>query len=256
MKPLIDADVLRYEIGSICEGDEGPLHFDHVARTIDNKIQEICLAVQGTEPPTLYLTGEGNFREAIAVTKPYKGTRKDEKPFHFNNITSYMKAHYDTIVVDGMEADDAMSIRQMQEGDTVICTRDKDLRMVPGWHYGWECGKQREYRLREVRDPGWLTLDRTKKPPKLTGNGILFFYSQLLTGDAVDNIPGCPGVGAVAAFKALEACTEHPYDVVRNIYHKKGMTDEYLMEQAYLLWMVREVDEEGNLVMFDPERYR
>jgi hypothetical protein len=158
MKPLIDADVLRYEIGAICEGDDGPLHFDHVARTIDQKIQEICLSARGDEPPTLYLTGEGNFREKIAVTKPYKGNRKGEKPYHFDNITTYMVGNYDTVIVEGMEADDAMSIRQTREGDTVICTRDKDLRMVPGWHYGWECGAQREYELREVREPGWLPL--------------------------------------------------------------------------------------------------
>lgn len=248
MIPLIDADVLRYEVGAIGQTDDEIKSFEFVAEVLDGRIRDICLAVGATQPPVLYLTGGNNFRDAIAVTKPYKGNRKSEKPYHFDNITAYMKAVYNTVEAEGIEADDAMSIRQMQEGDTVICTRDKDLRMVPGWHYGWECGAQHEYRLRYIEDPGWLELDKSGSSPKITGGGILFFYSQLLTGDSVDNIPGLPQCGPVRAFTVLQ--TDDPWSVVKEEYEKKGMGDDYLLEQGQLLWMIRELDKEGRPVMW------
>lgn len=83
MKPLIDCDVLRYEIGfsgQFKEGDELIVRpFEFVAELFDEKVRQICDAVWATEPPTLYLTGKGNFRDEIATIKPYKGTRKSEK---------------------------------------------------------------------------------------------------------------------------------------------------------------------------------
>lgn len=251
MKPLIDADILAYEIGSIGEDEAGKKSFEFVAAVLDGRIEDICKAVESTEPPTLYLTGSGNFRENIAVTKPYKGNRVNEKPWHYKNIVSYMKLKYNTVVVEGMEADDAMSIRQSSEGGTVICSRDKDLRQVPGWHYGWECGKQFEFSLKETDELGYIELSEKKK---IIGMGYLFFASQLLTGDSTDNIPGCKGVGPVAAYNLLDGCTSPPEAIerVRSLYEEKGHDEEYFLEQAYLLWMVRELDEEGRPVMWEP----
>jgi 5'-3' exonuclease len=272
MKPLVDADVLRYEVGSVGEGtpEEGPRSFDYVMEVLDGKIRDICEAVQATEPPTLYLTGKGNFREEVAETKPYKGNRPSEKPFHFDNLTAYMFNQYDTIEVQGMEADDAMCIRQQEnlawrsdgaeeytlwkeECKTIICTRDKDLRQVQGWHYGWECGAQREYGPVFVTDPGFLLLDTSKKPPKLTGAGEVFFWAQMLTGDSVDNIPGCKGVGPVKAYDVLtQTPPEHYQDAVMDMYQQKKMTEEQFIEMGQLLWMVRELDEGGRPVMWHP----
>ena len=252
MRPLIDADVLRYEVGAIGEGEEGeePASFDFVAEVLDGRIADICRAVRATEPPILYLTGDTNFRNGIAVTRPYKGGRKQEKPFHFDNITAYMYNQYEVRMQEGLEADDLMSIELTKDPDNnVVCTRDKDLRMVPGWHYGWECGKQREYFLRRVEDPGHLELEIKDKKKKLTGTGTLFFYSQLLTGDSVDTIPGCPGVGPVKAFEVLHE--EDPFAAVKRMYEEKGMDEEYLLEQARLLWMVRELNEDGSPVMWE-----
>lgn len=269
MRPLVDADVLRYEVGAIGEGEDGPASFDFVAEVLDGRIRDICEAVHATEPPVLYLTGKNNFREEIAVTKPYKGNRKDAKPFHFDNLTAYMYNQYPIVIQDGLEADDLMCIEQIKSakrnsrdhlfeyyewGGTVICTRDKDLRMVPGWHYGWECGAQNEYGpVCHTDEDGEIELLRDKKTPKLVGHGLLFFYSQLLTGDQVDNIPGCPRVGPVKAYEVLskdDGLT--PYEKVKAVYDAKGLPQEYLMEQAHLLWMVRELTPEGKPVLWQP----
>lgn len=281
MKPLIDADVLRYEIGFSGEYDEqdentGEMvhhirEWEFVKELFDNKIAFICGEVGATLPPLLFLTGSSvstrlinqqrvlrdepllelatPFRELVAVTKPYKGTRKGDKPFHFDNLTAYALANYDCRVSNGLEADDLLSIEQYGSGlTTVICSRDKDLRMVPGWQYGWECGKQPSFGPELVDARGWIKLSNDKKSIK--GTGMKFFFAQMLVGDTVDNIPGCKKVGPVKAMDLLEPCRtrlEHEEAVVDA--YKNAYGDEWqalLEEQAKLLWMVRELLPDGS----------
>ena len=263
MTPLIDADVLRYEVGSICEREEGdPSSWDYCEEVLRTKIDEICDAAGGTQPPILFLTGKNNFRNGIAVTKPYKGTRKSTKPYHWHNITAFMHNQYDTRLVEGLEADDLMAMYQTEnnndQGSTIICTRDKDLRMVPGWHYGWECGAQREFKRQYVDDMGYIELIEHTTPSgkvtkKLKGVGMAFFYSQILTGDNVDNIPGLPRCGPVRAWEILgDQDWDSMYDCVVEAYDEAGLDGEYLHEQIDLLWMVRELHEDGSPVLWRP----
>ena len=252
MKPLIDGDVLVYELGFAAEyGKEEIPTFEYVKEMIDGRLREICYSVSATEEAQIYLTGKGNFREEIATKKEYKGNRNKAKPFHYENIRAYLMASYGAIEVEGMEADDALSIAQCASGGTtIICTRDKDLRMVPGRHYGWECGKQGEYGPTLVTELGELS----STPKSQQGTGLCFFYYQLLVGDTTDNIPGCPGVGPKTALKLLCGLESEKemYEVCRQQYEEKYAenAEEELLEQAYLLWMVRELDEEGNPVMW------
>lgn len=254
MLALIDADVLRYEIASIGDNngpdDPAPMYFDRVAEYLDERIAKIMYATEA-EACLLFLTNAKNFRHDIAVSKPYKGNRKQEKPFHFANLTAYMNSKYDVEVQDGLEADDLMALYQLtdfEDKNTVICTRDKDLRMIPGWHYGWECGAQPEEHMHWVTHDGELWLN---KKGKLKANGMSLFYVQLLMGDTTDNIPGLPGVGEKAAYNLLKDLPVYKmFDVVRETYHDKGYDDEYLLEQGQLLWMTRELTEEGDPVLW------
>jgi len=272
MIPRIDSDVLLYEIGSCGQykDDDGELvirDFEFVANLLDEAVLGICEAVLSSQPPILYITtrpefvervnrrnkflGEEpmefkeNFRNAIAVTKPYKGTRKSEKPHHFLGLFMYMYENYDVRLANGIEADDLMSIHQMEDlENSVICTRDKDLRITKGWHYGWACGKQPQFELQEVDDLGWLTINDGKK--KVEGVGMKFFYSQMITGDTVDNIPGIAGKGYKAAYKALGDATsvDQCKDIVVGMYMEKygERAREMFTEQAQLLWMLREMN--------------
>lgn len=280
VQPLIDSDVLRYELGfsgEFNETDEATGETRHVIREWDfveelivNKIKFICGEVEASEPPLLFLTGNSHstrllndarrlkgeapielaapFRELVATVKPYKGTRKGEKPFHFDNITAYLVANYDCRISNGLEADDLMAIEQTgRNGQTIICTRDKDLRMVPGWHYGWECGKQPSFGPELVDSKGWLRLN---EKGDVKGAGLKFFFYQMLVGDTVDNIPGCPKIGEVKAYKLLNELTtkrEHEEAVIEA--YKSYYGDEYqerLEEQSKLLWMVRELRPDGS----------
>lgn len=288
MTPLIDCDVLRYEIGACGEyyeeKEDGEREliirdFEFVRELFDAKIQEIVDLTWSTEAPLLFLTVDArtkaimnrplskrlkeepdlaalmefkpNFRESVAVSKPYKGTRKQEKPFHYDNLTAYILSNFDCITAEGLEADDLLAIyqtRMNKEGiPTIICTRDKDLRMVPGMHFGWACGLQGAFGPELVSDIGRLIpIYKNEKLKDLKGTGMAFFCKQLITGDTVDNIPGLPRKGPVVALELLGECKtiDEMLIAVRDAY--KGVYgeswEEHLLEQGRLLWMVRELD--------------
>ena len=262
---LIDADVLVYEIGFGAQDYETgeALPFSIVLERLEKKILDIKDGACA-DKYRLFLTGKGNFREDIAKTKQYKGNRVAQKPFHYDNIRNVLIA-WGAEVVDGMEADDMMAIIQtesVRRGEsckedktkgTCICTRDKDLLQVEGWHYRWELGKQAEMPKHWVDKIGKLELDGNK----LKGEGLKFFYAQCIMGDTVDNIPGLPRKGPAFAYKVLKDCAteDEMLEAVISSYEETLEVDRdeaiaRLTEQAQLLWMVRELDDEGNPVMW------
>lgn len=224
--------------------------FDKVEELLVRKIELICEDTGATTPPELFVTDMPflakkdkrefipGFRYDVAKTKPYKGTRKNPKPFHFYNILVYLLANYNTTVaIGGLEADDLICQTQFGRSDTIICSRDKDLRICPGWHFSWECGKQAAIEPTETNELGWLDWESEK----FIGYGKAFFYYQMLVGDAADNIPGLPGIGHAAAKKLLIDCTteEEYLNAVKQCYKDKmgNKSKEFFMEQANLLWM-------------------
>lgn len=285
MQPLIDADILRYEIGhcgqynEIDEETKEPVlkirEWEFVQKLLDDRIRGICLDVEASEPPILFLTANSHsirllnkqrkrqgedslsllpqFRELVAVTKPYKGTRKADKPFHFDNLTAYLLANYDCRVGNGIEADDLMALEQCARPDsTIICSRDKDLRMVAGWHFGWECGLQPSFGPELVDARGRLWYNNREE---VKGTGLKFFFYQMLVGDTVDNIAGCKGIGPKKAMAALVSCnTKAEHEAAIISLYKEAYVEEWvtkLKEMSALLWMARELDEQGMPVPYD-----
>jgi hypothetical protein len=288
IKPLIDADVLRYHVGfgsQWIETDEVTGEkkqviggFDSCVGLLEIILQEVNEAVDANEPPVMYLTAdpalidsinkkrkfygeaplkyEPNYREKIVTTKPYKGTRKSEKPFHYLNLTHYIYENFDCKIAIGMEADDLISIdaRQMQADGVyhpVICSRDKDLKITPATHFGWTCGKSLAFGPKKIDQFGYL--DAPVKD-KMLGGGLMFFYSQLLTGDTVDNIPGLPNYGIAKAYKLLKDCkTEEELYNITTAQYERVMGEEwrkYFKEMASLLWITQELDTNGQPVPY------
>ena len=250
-QPLVDADVLLYEIGYASEAGwqhPGFPSFDYVEELLTNRIKNICAVVEATEPPILFLTGKTNFRNDIAKLRPYK-ERPSNKPFHYKNIKAYIKGAYDWRMQEGLEADDLMSIEQTARPEsTIICTRDKDLRAVPGWHYGWELGAQPQFGPELVTEIGYVKLN--EKRNKLSGTGNLFFYGQCLVGDGVDTVPGLPKFGPVKAFELLSGCptSQEAFKRVLEAYRALYGADAEaaLLEQGRLLHMTRELHLDGS----------
>ena len=236
MRALIDSDIFTYSIGS-AKTDEGhPLEWQFCAARLNMQLKAIRDAVEATSH-SVYLTGKSNFRLSTATIKPYKGTRPAEKPHHYQRVRDYLVDFHKAEVVEGMEADDKLAIEQIRNREiceqqalgghsyteTIICSIDKDLLMVPGWHYNW------------VKD---------KKTYVTPLDGSRAFYSQLLTGDGVDNIPGLFGVGSSsAAVKFVQQCDSDDlmYRRVRKEYSDRfgSYWQQFLEENACLLWMKR-----------------
>lgn len=191
----------------------------HALRLVKNILVKVKDRT-GAKELRIFLSGKNNFREEVATIKPYKGNRIARKPFHYQNIRDYLKEVYNAEVVDGMEADDALGINQ--KPDTCICTIDKDLDMVEGYHYNFQKDK-----LYEVRSE----------------KAVHFFYTQLLTGDSVDNIQGVPGIGKKKAEKILLGLTEEEdlfWKVLCEYEKKYDKPMEALVENANLLWILRQ----------------
>lgn len=253
MQPLVDADVLLYECGYGAQTKETGLQpFDKAAELLDMKVAQICAIVGATQPPIMYLTGKGNFRYEIATRRQYKENR-GAKPFHYYNLKAYVKGKYEYVETVGMEADDALAIEQTRRNDTIICTRDKDLRAVPKWHYGWECYNQPSFGPEFVSELGGLRLSLDRKSVK--GEGLLFFYAQCLIGDSTDTVPGLPRFGAVKAFEILDGCPsiqeafKRVLEAYRRVYGDEA--ERELLEQGRLLHMTRYLDEWGNPILWE-----
>ncbi len=224
---------------------------------VEKRIDEV-LQKTGCKTYEMYLTGSGNFREAVATIKKYKGNRDKPKPNHYQYIKDYLLKFHPCVVVHGMEADDMLAIRQEGLDGTVIVSRDKDLRQVPGWHYGYQSGRQQEFKLTYYTRHGELHLSENKK--KITGGGDMFLYSQALTGDPTDNIQGIKGLGPAKAYEVLHECKNEQelYNQTRKCYVESyGDEDaalDALVENMQLVFMVRKLDSCNNPVMWNNEQ--
>ena len=258
---LIDADIILYEAGYKSQrrdeetGEFVPVSVEKAYEIADKIIADICNDVFATEPPILFFTGKNNFR--YNVVDDYKENRvAKERPFHFANIKAYLRAVYECREEDGYEADDLCCIEQQSRlhlKDTIICSRDKDLKIQQGFHYSWEVKFQPRFGPTWVDDIGVLALKRGGK--KLFGTGKRFFYSQLLTGDKTDNIHGIRGYGPIRTVGALLGCNDvnSLESRVLEIYREHfGEDAERRMTQTgQLLWMVNERNEDGSPVMWE-----
>lgn len=198
--------------------------------SVNNTIDSI-LHDTGADNYLVYLTGDTNFRNEVAVTHKYKGNRKGRKPTHYAAIREYLLRKHRAIIVEGFEADDLMAINQIQNPDSrCICTNDKDLDMIAGWHYDWT--EHRKYFI-TPQEADW------------------HFYRQLLTGDDIDNIKGIHGMGPATAEKVLSVADAEgkSYICMVGLHYAIHFDDpeSRLIENAKLLWILRNEEEQGSI---------
>lgn len=226
--PLIDGDLYVYRIGFAVKDDE-PV--EYALSTVKHAINSVLERFDQAPWHRIFLSGKGNFREEIAKTMVYKGNRDPSmRPFYYQEIKDYLIHVHGAEVVDGIEADDAVATLQWQHKDksTVIVRQDKDLNMIPGWHFNPVKEEMRYITLPEANE---------------------WFFIQMLWGDRTDNIPGIDGLGEVKSRKLLAPCNREVLkmqEVVKQQYAKAFGNDasRRYKEIANLLWMRREEGQE------------
>lgn len=226
MLALIDADIVCYRIGFASEDVSDKICLARCAEFMEELVMKPWVGdYQG------YLTGSDNFRKEIAVTAPYKGNRTQDKPKHYDLIREYLEKAWGCEVVQGQEADDAIGIRAYEFEDIedyVIMSIDKDLDMLRGWHYNF------------IKDKKYLIDDQ---------QAIKHFYTQILTGDRVDNIVGLKGVGPKKAEKILQDCDTEE-DMYKAVLEAYDNDKERVLENGQLLWIRRKENQIWSPALF------
>ena len=251
---LIDADIIVYEAAYRCqegiEWDPGEISkyadLEDAVDCLDASIAMIEHKV-GADEVFLALTDsarELNFRRS--VWPKYKchreakvGTPSDGRPLLYQALRQYVREEYKVFQKQGIEGDDSIGILATADLDwlpleRVICSVDKDLDNIPGWHFNWRKPERLVYYITERE------ADRN-------------FMFQTLTGDATDGYPGIPGIGPKKAEKILNSAEENQpewlirpqfwwWEAVRSAYDCNGFDYDYLMSQARCARILRASD--------------
>jgi len=219
MKALFDSDIFAYRAASACEEEDEAT----AQRTLDRLIVDTLMCgVDNIYPEcfvdswSMHLTGKNNFRYEIATTVPYKGNRVDKpKPKHLAFLRSHLVKEWGASISEGEEADDTIAIEATKLGDNcVIVSLDKDLDQICGWHYNFV--KRLSY---------YITPEEA----------LVKLYTQMLTGDAADNIKGLFRIGPVKAAKIIGDTTNELelYNKVLEAYEGNA---ERVLENAQLIF--------------------
>jgi hypothetical protein len=191
------------------------------AEFIDDEIENIKFHTGATKV-RIFLTPSTTFRHRLAFTAEYKANRSGQpKPEYAEDIVKYLKEKYDAITACDIEADDLLGM--CQTTDTILCTNDKDLKMIPGKHFNFTTNQASAV----------TPYDADK-----------FFLTQLLSGDATDNIPGVPDLTPARAAKIVEDYEGDHLSLIEAIKEQYAYSygadwKEVMEEQAALLWILR-----------------
>jgi hypothetical protein len=239
LRLLIDADVLVYELAhseqqtySIPITNEiGALdhYFLSVAREgeatlhLERRLEDMKEALGADEMKLLLSYPGATFRHT--VYPGYKSARiPKKKPLLYHRLREIFVETYDATMVKGLEGDDLLGLEQASDDD-IICTIDKDLKTVPGYHYNWQKPEE-----------GVVFLDPV--------DAYYNFLLQAFMGDSTDGYGGCPGIGPKTATKQLGGVnlTDAWEDVIVPAYEKKGLSRQVAESNARCAWILRRGD--------------
>ena len=168
-----------------------------------------------TDNIEIYLSGKGNFRDELLLPKKYKDNRKDAlRPVLLQKVRDYLVNYQKAVVVNGMEADDMLSIRahtghKIVGNKIIAVTVDKDAMGYTGLIFNPD--KMTEPKL--IDGFGELYIN---EKDEVKGYGRVWTYFQILNGDPVDGYKPTdlvelvkgkkPRFGEKAVYKLLSAC--------------------------------------------------
>lgn len=248
---LIDADIFLYKacFKSEVNVEWSPGNYSNTAdlegAQTEFKMRIDELAAKHKARPLICLSDfTNNWRKE--VYPEYKRTRNAiRRPTLLKVMRDWVRGEYpDYYQRETLEADDVMGIlatAPVFPGRKIIVTVDKDLLQIPGYHVNPD---KPELGVRRV------------KPEE----GEFMFWLQALTGDSVDNYPGCPGIGPKRAEKIINAPPEEedelwPWANIVRAYEAKGLTEADALVQARIAKILQAEDwdtEKREVILWTP----
>ena len=222
------------EITLIIDGD--PLLFraaynsdnlEHAREKYEDKLQDIknsCFS----ETCVIAVFGKDNFR--MSFDTEYKNTpsRKNSKANnpHYFQLREQLLEEGLVVPADGMEADDLVRIWAEEHKAAgkkfVVVSVDKDLQCIPGHHY---------------------LIHRAELIHRSEDWADNHYWTQILTGDSVDNIKGIRGIGPKKAEKILtgsKTSKERKQRVIDTYFEVYGATwKEEMIHTGTLIHIMR-----------------
>ena len=217
MSLLIDADYIVYKC---CAAAETELDFGEDVIVVTSKFSEAMGLVERElygiadclgqfDDSILFFSSPKNFRKDL---KPdYKGHRNRKKPCGYKRVINALKEEYPVVILDNMEADDALGIYATREEGHIVVSPDKDLRQIPGDYFN-------------LSDP-IITITKEEADR--------WHFIQTMAGDQTDGYSGVPTIGVKRADALLEknGCS---WETVVNAFKAKDLTEEDALLNARL----------------------
>lgn len=223
MKLLIDADFIVYKS---CASAEDEIDFGGDVILVTSKYSDALRAVQNEinkitreffEPEVmLFFSSPDNFRKKIYPD--YKGHRNRKKPCGYKRVITELGKRYQSVLMDGLEADDALGIYATKHDDCVVVSPDKDLKQIPGTLY-------------DFNSITTITKEEAHQ----------WFFIQALAGDCTDGYSGAPGYGVRTSRKLFDR-EGYTWETMVKAYESKGLTEEDALLNTRLARILQKED--------------
>ena len=229
LKILVDADMIVFRATSTIEtpinwyGDLWTLHADAAEAKVivDDLILTFVDKIlrhykhEGEYEIIMCFSDKENFRKELFPL--YKANRNGKrKPSGYYGVQKWVQEQFNCVTYPTLEADDVVGILATSNDFTVTISGDKDFKSIPGHFYDFMQDKFYDISLEEAN---------------------YWHLYQTLIGDTADNYPGCPGIGAVTAKKALDVSPT--WEAVVATFEKKGFTEQDALLQARVARILR-----------------
>ena len=219
---ILDGDILAYRAAFFVETEgieylEERLNFD-IASWTPPGVEKVYIA--------LSCSRSDNYRRDY--WPQYKAHRDINKhmPEALPEAEQYVRTLGIPLSVPRLEADDLMGM-MASSGKAIAVTIDKDLRSVPGWHWNPD------------KEEAPVLVDETLADRN--------FYTQWLTGDSTDNVPGIWKLGPKKAAALLDSTPPQNWPaLVLATYEQKKDKDgnnynlDYAISQAICVRILRD----------------
>ena len=225
MKLLVDADYIVYKS---CAGAETDIDWGDDVIMVVSKFSEAMTNVQrelskieqqflwDTPEMVLFFSDSKNFRKKIYPD--YKGHRNRKKPCGYKRVIRALGLTYEVIVMETLEADDAIGIFATANPGNVVVSPDKDMKQIPG----------KLYDLKEHHDITPL-------------DGHKWHWIQTLAGDQTDGYSGVPGYGVKTAAKLFDT-NGYVWEEILGAFESKGLTRDDALLNARLAKILQASD--------------